>query len=79
MKFPAVVRWNPYTQEWRILSYPMKTHWLEIFTPHWIFRLLLPRFLNCEFVQKIVETETLSREQDNLVSVEIKFIKYISP
>lgn len=79
MKFPAIVRWNESSQEWRVLKVPGETHWLEIYQPNWfekiIIRLFLPRIFHCDFVDQIVEREELIKEEDNLVSVEVKKIK----
>lgn len=59
--------------EWRVLSVPKKTHLWEV--PEyprcltWWFR--RKRLFHCEFIDKIVRAERLSKTRDNIVYVSL--------
>lgn len=71
IKFPVCIRWDAANQEWRVLSFPKKTHLWEIpVYPRWwrwLFKRL--RLFHCEFIDEIVRREGLSKTRDNIVYV----------
>lgn len=58
MKFPAILRWNKATENWRLLNVTDETHIFELW--------------DCQFARSICDREGITKDKDNLLIIEIR-------